>query len=115
MANLEIVCPYCNKQKLQVQYEDKKEKRIKKVKGGDWDSILTQVDESHWTDNPEHGISVKCKCGGQSILTGIFHGPNSVQIKTDVQENQLLGGFCQKCRKAFVATTYTCPICGEKI
>jgi uncharacterized protein YbaR (Trm112 family) len=125
MAKVSIVCPHCNKQKLEIHYEDEKEIKIKKVKGGTWDFILTKVDESHWTADPTKGIDVKCKCGKHSLVYGIFRrhdailvhgvfrGLDAIRIENEVTEHQILGGFCTECREAYLGRTLVCPTCGS--
>lgn len=113
MGKVSIICPHCNKQKLEIHYKDKKENKIKKVKGGDWDFILTRVDESHWVTDHTQGINVKCKCGKHSLVYGIFGGNDTIRIENEVAEEQILGGFCTECRQAYLGRSLVCPTCGS--
>jgi RNA polymerase subunit RPABC4/transcription elongation factor Spt4 len=115
MGKVSIICPHCNSQKLEIQFDEKKGKGIEKVKDGKFDNILTQVDDSHWTDNPEDGVSVTCKCGGHSIVYGIYRGLEAIRIANEVEDNQLIGGFCRNCRSGFLAKKHVCPTCNTTV
>ena len=111
MGKTEIVCSHCGKQKIQVQTDEKK-RTVKKVKGGSWDTLLTQVDESHWRDDHALGIVVRCKCGKYTFLYDFVDNPNMIRVEDRARENQSFSGFCQACAKAFIAQVPECPSCG---
>ena len=116
MGKASIVCAHCEKQKLEVEFDDK-QRRIKKVKGADyWFPVLTKVNDSHWTafETPGHGhgVNVKCKCGQYSLLFDFLDDPKAITVKHELPEDQIASWFCNSCRAAFAGQKLECPNCG---
>ncbi len=117
-AKSDLMCPHCDK-KIELEFDDVT-KEVKKIKGASWKSILTEVDEVHWTDSHESGFLMKCDCGKHSVVYDLFKPPTLkmgkmtylTRTESDLSENQMIGIFCSKCREAFLGKDFTCPTCG---
>lgn len=118
MGKSSIVCPHCGKQKIEVEFDDKK-RGIKKVKGVEyWSPVLTRVDDTRWTafETLEYGygVNAKCKCGKYSLLFDFLDDPKSISVKRELPENQIASWFCDSCRAAYAGQKIVCPTCGTE-
>ncbi|MBN2229537.1 MAG: hypothetical protein JW779_08060 [Candidatus Thorarchaeota archaeon] len=112
MGDTEIICPHCNSTKFKVS-SDKNKDEFKNLKGGNWQPLLTKIGQDQWSEDPNHGIAVRCKCG-KGFFVYDFKADAPAQISTAMRENQMVSTFCQKCGSAFVSTNLTCPGCGQQ-
>ncbi len=112
MKKSKIMCPHCSKQKFQIEigYNN----AFKKLKGGIWRPLLTEVSElseSALFENPDYGMAIQCKCGRHFF---VYKDENSVQTSPSMNYNQSLAVYCYNCRDAFFSPDLCCPTCGTQ-
>jgi hypothetical protein len=109
MGKTKVVCPHCNKQKIQIETRGNNE--ITNLKGGVWRPLLTEISdlaENEWFEDPNYGVGIQCKCGRHFFA---YRDENSVQISLDLRHNQLAAVYCHICKDAFVSHDLFCPTC----
>ncbi|MHA2027248.1 MAG: hypothetical protein ACW98U_15210 [Candidatus Thorarchaeota archaeon] len=109
MGKTKVVCPHCNKQKIQI--ETGYNNAFTKLKGGIWRPLLTEISalsESEWFEDPNYGMGIQCKCGRHFFA---YRDENSVQTSLSLKHNQVATVYCHICRDAFVSSDLCCPSC----
>ncbi|MHA1928686.1 MAG: hypothetical protein ACTSV2_08940 [Candidatus Thorarchaeota archaeon] len=112
MGKTEVICPNCSKKKFKVETH-KKTEEFKKVKGGIYyRSTLQQISHGVWTEDPNKGVGVQCKCGLHFFLTNFGNLNMAFEISNSLPEGHTFAVYCDQCGRAFISPDLKCPTCG---
>ncbi|MGY5865103.1 MAG: hypothetical protein RTV41_10920 [Candidatus Thorarchaeota archaeon] len=112
MGKTKVVCPHCNKQKIQI--ETRGNTVFTNLKGGVWRPLLTEISDlsdSEWIEDPNFGMGIQCKCGRHFFA---YRDEGSIQITVSLKQNQIATVYCHICKDAFVSSDLSCPTCGTQ-
>ena len=111
-TKIKDTCPYCEKEKYEVEFKDGEFKEIKKAK---FSSLMRKQSESSWLKDWRLGVAVFCnKCERVFFLYDINEEPPTLVKETSLREGLSVPWFCDSCRQAFISPSMICPSCNRQ-
>jgi len=106
-----IVCPKCEKKKLDLEFKDGD---FKQVKGKKWNSLMRQDGPSEWVKDWRIGVVARCDCNHNLILYNLENNAEGIVIEDSIKEGQFVVWFCDDCNNGYVTNDMMCPQCSHE-
>lgn len=110
MRETEIYCPFCEKTKIKIKY-DNFTGRCVDVQGAKWEPLLAKISDNEWVKDSNRGIAVTCKCRSIFFIDQFSKNYFNIRLSQILPIGRSLAVYCHQCNTAFLDSELVCPTC----